>query len=261
MIPMDNGKVLIYDGSFNGFLTVVYQAFDKKTDVTDIQKNRIAQRGLFSATETVFTKMGKARKVWNGIQSKSNSAIENIYFAFLSETNGVELLLYRYIKKLFSPTDTLHLNFTTGSMVRIGQLAKAVRKEKHHIETFIRFQLTQDQLRFATISPEFDVLPLITKHFRSRHANQQWLIYDIKRKYGVHHNLKKTEIISLNLNGMYNNVIQEGKTFSGQCHNSENQYNDYFKKIDVRSRINAKLRTPQHDTGLQLNYLDQKRAG
>lgn len=258
---MDNGKVLIYDGSFNGFLTVIYNAFDKKTNVIDIQKNHIAQRGLFSATETVFTKMDKARKVWKGLQNKNRSAIENIYFAFLSETNGIELVLYRYIKKLFSATDTLHLNFTTEAIARIAHLAKAVRKEKHRTEAFIRFQLTQDQLHFANISPEFDVLPLITKHFRSRCANQQWLIYDMRRKYGVHYNLKKTEIISLNLNGMYDNVIQEGNVFSGQYHNFEDLYNDYFKKTDIRARINAKLHIPQHETGHQLSYLKQKRAG
>jgi len=35
---MKNSKTLIYDGSFNGFLTAVFIAFDEKIKVTDIQK-------------------------------------------------------------------------------------------------------------------------------------------------------------------------------------------------------------------------------
>ena len=141
---MKQAKILIYDGSFNGFLTSVFKAFDERIQVADIQKNSSAQRGLFSETETVFTQMDKAKRVWNGIQKKSNLAIKNVYFAFLSETKGIELLLYRYIRKMYSPTDMIHLNFSDDTVLKISQLAKSVGREKHRMEAFVRFQLTQD---------------------------------------------------------------------------------------------------------------------
>ena len=51
---MNASTTLVYDGSFNGFLTSVFVAFDEKINVADIQKNNQSQNGLFSETETVF---------------------------------------------------------------------------------------------------------------------------------------------------------------------------------------------------------------
>jgi len=80
--------------------------------------------------------MENAKSVWNGIQSKSHIAIRNIYFAFLSEQKGIEILLYTYVKKLFTPSNVLTLNFTDDLESRINQLAKTVGKEKQYMETY-----------------------------------------------------------------------------------------------------------------------------
>lgn len=255
---MKNSKVLIYDGSFNGFLTTVFKAFDEQVQIADIQKNSAAQRGLFSETETVFTQMDKAKRVWNGVQKKSNSAIKNVYFAFLSETKGIELLLYRYIRNMFSTTDMLHLNFTDDTVLKISQLAKSVGREKHRMEAFVRFQLTQDDVYFANIEPDFDVLPLISKHFRSRYADQQWLIYDVKRKYGLFYDLNSVEIISLDLKEIHTNSIRKSDAFTGDEYNYQDLWNNYFKSTNIKSRINMKLHT-QHVPKRYWKYMSEKK--
>ncbi len=206
---MENSKILIYDGSFNGFLTSIYKAFDEKLAVTDIQKNNIAQRGLFSDSKTVFTKMGNAKRVWNGIQRKSHSAIRNIYFAFLSETNGIEMLLYQYIRSLFV-TENVNLHGSIDdTLFRINQLAESVAKEKKFLETFIRFEPSRDEIRFAKVKPDFDVLPLISRHYRFQYANRPWIIFDEKRNYGLYYNLKSVELISLDSERLFQNEIGE----------------------------------------------------
>ncbi|TXD94820.1 DUF4130 domain-containing protein [Gillisia hiemivivida] len=48
------------------------------------------------------------------------------------------------------------------------------------IEIFVRFQLTKHKIYFATIEPDFNVLPIILQHFESRYADQKWIIYNIK---------------------------------------------------------------------------------
>lgn len=195
---MDKAKILIYDGSFNGFLTVIFKAFDEHIQVADIQKNLIAQRGLFSDTETVFTQLENAKSVWNGIQTKSHIAIRTIYFAFLSEQKGIELLLYTYVKKLFSPADMISLNFADDLESRINQLAKIVGKEKQLMESAVKFNETADAVHFATIRPNNDILPLISRYYRFQRSDKPWLIYDAKRNYGLYYNLKSVELISLN---------------------------------------------------------------
>ncbi|MBU2946692.1 TIGR03915 family putative DNA repair protein [Zobellia uliginosa] len=256
---MNTLKSLIYDGSFNGFLTAIFVAFDEKTRVADIQKKSASQSGLFSETESIFTQMDKAQRVWNGIDKKSHTAIQDIYFAFLSETKGVEMLLYSYIRKMFASTNSISSDFSDGTVLKISQLARSVGREKHRMEAFVRFQLTKDNIYFANIEPDFDVLPLISKHFRSRYADQQWLIYDFKRKYGIYFDLNKVEIITLDLDSAYTNSINKSVHFGDEEYNYQDLWNNYFKSTNIKSRINLKLHN-QHVPKRYWKYLSEKKA-
>ncbi|UII75736.1 TIGR03915 family putative DNA repair protein [Flagellimonas sp. HMM57] len=255
---MQNSKTLLYDGSFNGFLTAVFVAFEEKLDVVDIQRNTKGQSGLFSETETVFTNVEKAKRVWNGIRNKSNNAISQVYFAFLSEMEGVELTLYTYIRKLMATTHVKQTDYSDGTVLRISKLARSVGREKHRMEAFVRFQLTKDNIYFANIEPDFDVLPLISKHFRNRYADQQWLIYDVKRKYGIFYNLDHVEMVSLNLNEIHFNKIHRSDAFLNEEYDYQTLWNDYFKSTNIKSRINRKLHT-QHVPKRYWKYLSEKK--
>ena len=90
---MSGSKILIYDGSFNGFLSAVYAAFEKRIQVSDIRKISHSQDGLFTETLNIRTNLDKAQKVWNGIGTKNKSAVKKCYFAFLSEYEGVEIFV------------------------------------------------------------------------------------------------------------------------------------------------------------------------
>jgi len=196
---MEDAKILVYDGTFNGFLTAVFVAFEEKIQVSAIQKNRPLQGGLFSEGRTIFTAIDKAKRVWSGIQRKSDVAVKNMYFAFLSEAPGIEFLIYRYIKKLFSFEEQTHMNFSTTIAARVHQIAKSVSKEKYHVESFLQFKRDENNLFRAIICPENDILPLLSKHFRSQFAKQKWLIYDSKRKYGLYYDLHTvTRVLSEN---------------------------------------------------------------
>ena len=255
---MEKSTTLIYDGSFNGFLTAVFVAFEEKLNVASIQTNTQCQNGLFSESETIFTHVEKAKRVWNGVRNKSHSAISNIYFAYLSETEGIEILLYQYIQKLMASRNQKHNDFSDETVLRINQLARSVGREKHRMEAFVRFQLTQDNIYFANIEPDFNVLPLISKHFRNRYADQQWLIYDVKRKYGIFYNLEGVEIVSLNLSEIHFNKIQKSEAFLNEEYDYQALWNDYFKSTNIKSRINKKLHT-QHVPKRYWKYLSEKK--
>ena len=254
---MKNATILIYDGSFNGFLTAIYVAFEEKLNLADIQKNSQGQNGLFSETETIFTHVEKAKRVWNGIRNKSYHAISNVYFAFLSETDGIEYMLYTYIKKLMTQKEK-QVDFSDDTVLYIAQLARKVGREKHRMEAFVRFQLTKDNIYFANIEPDFDVLPLISKHFRNRYADQQWLIYDVKRRYGIYYNGEGVEIVSLNLEEIHYNRIRKSKTFTEGEYDYQGLWNNYFKSTHIKSRINRKLHT-QHIPKRYWKYLSEKK--
>lgn len=253
-----NKKTLIYDGSFNGFLTAVFNAFDEKISVADIQKNGRVQNGLFSDSETIFTNVAKAKRVWSGVRTKSYNAINTIYFAFLSETDGVELMCYRYIQKLMATKERKHADFSDETVLYLSQLARKVSREKHRMEAFVRFQLTKDKVYFANVEPDFDVLPLISKHFRNRYADQRWLIYDIRRKYGIFYNLEGVELVSLDLHEIHHNRTGKSTAFTQREYQYQDLWSSYFKSTHITSRINRKLHV-QHVPKRYWKYLPEKK--
>ncbi|WP_350291840.1 TIGR03915 family putative DNA repair protein [uncultured Croceitalea sp.] len=255
---MENSKTLIYDGSFNGFLTAVFIAFEQKLLVVDIQSNTKNQNGLFSETETIFTNVEKAKRVWNGIRAKNHNIINSIYFAFLSEKEGIEMMCFNYIKKLMTTKDKKQIDFSDETVSYISQLAQKVGREKHRMEAFVHFQLTKDNIYFANIEPDFDVLPLISKHFRNRYTDHQWLIYDLKRKYGIFYNLERVEIVSLDLSEMHFNRARKSNVFVDGEYEYQNLWNNYFQSTNIISRINRKLHT-QHVPKRYWKYLSEKK--
>lgn len=250
-------KTFIYDGSFNGFLTAVFAGFEQKLPFADIQKERLAQNGLFSETETIFTNIELAKRVWNGIKGRSNSAIKNIYFSFLSGEKNLEPLLYQYIRKIMGSKHVAS-DFSDACILKISQTAQKVYREKHRMEAFVRFQLTKDGIYFVNIEPDFDVLPLISKHFKERYADQPWIIYDLKRNYGLYYDLHGVEIISMDLSNGFGNSIQKSTAMTDDEYDYQDLWNNYFKSTNIKSRINKKLHT-QHIPKRYWKYLSEKK--
>jgi probable DNA metabolism protein len=258
---MVNSKILIYDGSFNGFLTAVFTAFDEHILVSDIQSNTIKQNGLFSETRTVFTEMEKAKRVWNAIQNKNNQVIRTVYFAYLSGYEGIEELLYRYIKKLFRPNAEESTANMEAMLQKINQLASSVAREKERLERSLGFYFTNDGISFATTHPDFDVLPLITKYFRTRFKDQAWVIYDQKRKYGLFYNLEGVEIISLDLPFKSKAIyFQNASPTNGHGIGNKDTFEDEIGRINLRSHIQRKLHSQQIPK-TEIHYAGEKKAG
>ncbi|WP_298475762.1 TIGR03915 family putative DNA repair protein [uncultured Maribacter sp.] len=234
---MEETKTLIYDGSFNGFLTAIYYAFETNKSGIIIQKKGDKPSGIFSNSSIIFTDMRKAQNVWKTIQNKNNAAIKNIYFAFLSENKNIENQLYLYIKNLFNPYIASQIGYSIVIQIKLENTALRVAKEKKYLEKSIEFQLSKDQILFSNISPNNDVLPLISKYFRTRHNSKFWLIYDVKRNYGIYYNTFGIETISINTNQILeyktNNNIGKTKKIP--------ELNNCFQLNDINTLVLNKL--------------------
>jgi len=157
-------KILIYDGTFDGFLTAVYNVFDQQLKDVEIVKPKHFQPNIFIDSEEVITDLNKAERVWEAVQLKvSKSGANRLHASFLSEIKGVENVLLRYI--LFA--------YCTESF--------------SNKEAIVKFQLTKDGIYFASIEPDFNVLPLLLKHVEKKYPEREWILFDKKRRVGVHY--------------------------------------------------------------------------
>lgn len=251
-------KNLIYDGTFDGFLSTVFYVFEHKLKTVHIQNEFVVQQGLFSEVEKVITDEKKANRVWQGIKSKlSSKGSCQLYYAFLSEHLGVENLLLDYMNYAFSKTKNADKDYSHPSVLKIAQIAKSVGREKHRMEAFVRFRLTKDAVYFANIEPDFNVLPLIEKHFKRRYADQKWMIYDIKRGYGLFYDLENVEIVTLDFPKNFDFTKTDDEFFVKQEFEFQKLWQDYFKSTNIESRKNMTLHI-RHIPKRYWKYLSEK---
>lgn len=181
---MKTDTILTYDGSFNGFLTAVYHAYDTRTPVSGFQKEGDFQKILF-AGPVIQTNYEIARRVWSVIEQKSPLALKTIYFAFLSERPATEGLIFHYIRHLFGslpcPDSDIY-----PVLNKLSLLSDMVAREKQKYEAQIKFKTAADGLNFDVISPGYNLLPLISRYFRQASPGKEWLVIDSKRNYGIY---------------------------------------------------------------------------
>ena len=251
-------SILVYDGSFDGFLTCVFQVYDLKLKQVIIQKDSESQASLFGKQNVVAADPVKADRVWKGLGKKtSNAGRLRIYYGFLSEKQWVENLLLRYIQYIFESSLPVDSDFSNPDVLELSKVAKSVGREKHRMEAFVRFRLTKDGLYFATIEPDFDVLPLISKHFKSRYADQKWVIYDLKRNYGLYYDLDRVEIINLTLPEGFDASKTSPDYFAVEEIEFQTLWKDYFESTNIPSRKNIKLHV-RHVPKRYWKYLSEK---
>ncbi len=247
-------SILLYDGSLDGFLSSVFEIYKRPIDSPIIKKESEFQDVLFDTSETVISNVNNAKRVWNGIKKllKSNGC-STLYYAFLSEIDGIENTLFNVIKYAFDSQQNIISDYSNPDVLALSKTAKKVGREKHRMEAFVRFQQTKDDIYFSNIEPDFNVLPLINKHFTSRYADQKWIIYDLKRKYGLFYNLIKTEVITLDFN--INSIKEE--LFTSEENQYETLWKDYFKSTNIEERVNKTLHV-KHVPKRYWKYLSEK---
>ena len=125
------------------------------------------------------------------------------------------------------------------------------------MEAFVRFQKTVDELYYAVIEPDYDVLPLISNHFTSRYADQRWMIYDARRKYGLYYDGGSTAFVQVNFSeeagaGQLHTILDEKEAFYQEL------WKRYFHSVNIASRKNMRLHV-QHMPKRYWKYLTEKK--
>ena len=252
--------ILVYDGTFEGFLTVVFECYSRKLEPTNICPEKDLQEILFIGKEYISTETSHSDRVWKGLQQKLSPELKQMpYSAFLSGEEGIEMALLHFIQMAFASPVHIEGNFGDRDVLMVRKAARRVMKESMRMLQFIRFQRTLDDIYFAPISPDYDVMPLTLKHLKARFADQLWLVYDLKRNYGFFYNLQSVEEVTLNeksfntSNGAVPfNLLQEEEA------DYQTMWKGYCQNITIRERLNPKLQK-QHMPKRYWKFLPEKR--
>lgn len=251
-------KTIVYDGSFDGFLCAVFDVYEYKfADVNIVPEHR-HQPSMFAEPHFVNHQKKHSNRVWNGLEKKlSLEAQKQLYRSFLSEMEGMENTLLQYIQYVFASEKVMEQDFSNKAVLTVFQTAKKVWREKHRMEAFVRFQKTADNLFYAVISPDYNVLPLIAKHFTDRYADQQWMIYDTARHRGLYFNGKSLEDVQIQFSESVDNAENVSAAYDESELLYQQLWRQYFKSVNIPARKNTRLHI-QHMPKRYWKYLSEK---
>lgn len=245
---------LVYDGSFEGLLTCIFEVYEYKFSEVEIVERKYFQESLLGQSKEVITDEEKAKRVWEGLKKKlSANGKRQFQHSFLSEQKNIGNILLSYAKYVIGSKNFVDSDMSHPAVLEVVNWAKKVYREKHRMEAFVRFQLTADNIYYAIIEPDYNVLPIIRKHFRDRYADQQWIIYDARRKYALHYDLKEVHTVTIEFaENSGDNIF----------HEEEGLYQDlwkrYFSSVNIGARKNTKLHI-QHMPKRYWRYLVEKK--
>lgn len=232
-----------YDKSFDGLLTCVFEAYDRKMFPDILQAENIPLPLFHKEVIRIITDEHKSSRVWKGLGKRlSPAGLSVITSCWLSGLPDTDRLLFRYIRKAFDTPGPVEIDFGDPDVLEVSQIAKKVANERLRVIQFTRFQKATDGTYFAALEPLYNVLPLVTGHFQTRFADQCWLLYDIKREYGYYYNRQKVDEVRFEtkenhlLTGKLDNrlMAEEEQLF-------QKLWKTYFKSIAIKERINPKL--------------------
>ena len=205
-----------YDKSFDGLLTCIFEAYDRKMFPDILQAEGVPLPLFHEEVIRIITDERKSSRVWKGLEKRlSPAGLSVITSCWLSELPDTDRLLFRYIRKAIDALRPIEINFGDPDVLEATQIAK---------------------------KPIYNVLPLVIGHFQNRFADQCWLLYDIKREYGYYYNRQKVDEVRFETKGTH---LLTGKLDQQLMAEDEQLFQQlwrtYFKTIAIKERINPKL--------------------
>ena len=178
----------VYDGTFDGLLCVIFEAYRRRRPPTCIARAPLKQAAFFEEAIRVTTDERKARRVENGLRrAREPEAAETCYYAFRADRPGLEMTLFRYAEVVLTPPHQERAETWLAPVLEAERLAKRVHHEIHRMHALVRFEETESGLYAARVAPAADVLDLAAPHFERRFPAQRWLIADERRRYAMYY--------------------------------------------------------------------------
>ena len=262
-------SIVLYEPSFEGWLSAVFYVYANRLQ-DDESLQLIAHDcyipSLIAQATSVATDADNAERVLIKLHKLlGRSGMRNILWGFLSEKAHIGTTLFQVIKYAINyPSRHIMQDLGNLNVLDLVQTVKSVGREKHRMEAFVRFEHTTDDIYFARVEPDFNVLPLIGEHFRQRYQDQHWAIYDVARGYGLYYDKSKStpsrpadlQTIT-DLDGA---VLRNPASIHSEDEQRYQKFwQGYFTNVNIKERKNSRLHK-QYLPQRYWKYLSEKQG-
>jgi probable DNA metabolism protein len=222
----------LYDGTFEGLLTCIYFHY-KVENATGIYNASSYQQSIVNEYKIIKTDDEKARTVSEAINNKiSREAYINVFYSFLSDIEDKENIILEFLIFAFKYGKSTMNFFSHEKVLPINETYIKVSREEHKFLGILRFSDIGGIL-YSRLSPDNDILILITDHFADRYKYEKFIIHDEKRK--------KASVYSEGSWEIKENVIIENPEYSNDEKIIQSLWKQYFTDLAIKERTNINL--------------------
>ena len=235
-----------YDKTFDGLLAAVFDAYTQRRFPDVLLGPEDSLPMIATALHQVVGSEEKSERVAKGLAKiVSRKGMSELMLAWLSEEQGSDMAVFRYIRKVFDRKRSPEHDLADPEVLAVALLAKKASSEVHKLEGFVRFQKTAQGIYFAALSPRHNVLTLLLPHFADRFADQHWILYDLGRRYGFFFDGKDFHDVFLQDEVWRRLSRKQGRLDESLLAENELLFQElwksYFKATAIKERINPRL--------------------
>ena len=222
-----------YDGSFEGFLSCVFESFNKKELPFSINTIQDSEPTLFEE-KYIDTDLELAKRVYKSFYPKIGTNSKNLILdTFLSNCENKELIILEFLLLAYKKGPATANMLAHKNVSPLVKAQRFVLNEAHLFMGFIRFS-DYDGVLVAEIDPKNFVLPKLLPHFCDRYPNEDFLIFDKTHSTALISNKGNGKIIPLDQLSLPA-PSQEELTY-------RNLWRKYYDTIEIKERNNEKCR-------------------
>lgn len=241
---IDGGKniynrdvTLVCDETFDGIMTAVYNGWVLKNKgcIVHIHPGKHYSPTFFSQFVPVETDLDKAVRVAESIRVKvSDKAFHMVYEACMHYDVDRADAVFGFLQLAYPVGARVTKMLTNPFVMRLMELERKVSNEAHLFKEFLRFDELKGGVLYGKMEPKCDVLLFVSRHFGERFPEEDWIIYDTKRK--------KTAVHKHSMDV----VIIEGQDMEQLTKKlqADDEYRDlwkvFFETIGIEARRNPK---------------------
>lgn len=226
--------IYLYDGTFEGLITSVYDGFYSETKPTAIIDSEKYIPTFFDKSVTIYTDQIKAGKVIEAIRSKLGEAVlETVMYAFFSEDPNVGTIIYRFAKVAFKLGPSCIEYRAHEDIGPLLDLYRKVCRDSHLLLGLIRFVELDNGILYSQFEGTYDVLTILGSHFFGRLSGENWVLHDLKRSKAVICDGESWIIKDV--------TVPDNITLNDRELLFQNLWKTYFKHIAIQERVNPKL--------------------
>lgn len=194
-----NMKIIVYDGTFEGFLTVIFTQYKEIFKIKiESEKDQIS----FLDQKYIKTNFEKAKRVEDSIKKNiSEEFYYDIKIAFKSDYKNKDTIIARLIKLSFLKGEKITKSANKYA-IDFNKMVKNYGREAHAFKGLLRFKEIQEGFLFAEYESHNDILEDLSRHFLQRMPKEKFVIYDKNKNkafVSIYGNFEVVEILNLDI--------------------------------------------------------------